>query len=275
MRVPRTRAGRRDIFEGFRRHAFAAGAMGFAAAALLGSALLAAAQLGPGIPADLAAYRHWTKMNGHLLDDPSNPRALPKNTFVNLSPDRLAALYRADGGVTGHYPDGAVLVRETLDSSGFVRALFVMRYDHTADRTKGWVYSGYTRTAADKPFTPAEIADPVTRCVNCHAQVSRADYVFTPYTNRTLPVPAPTRPAHVEARNYQFGPQALHVKAGAAVTFVNYDVVPHDVKAADRSFESGNIPPFGNYTVTVTKPGTLAYFCAVHLGMRGTMIVEP
>jgi plastocyanin len=258
-----------------RRRLWTAGAGGLALGILFAGAFIAAAQVGPGLPADIAGYRHWLRMNDRLLDDPSNPRALAKNTFVNLPPDRLAALYDTHGGVRGHYPDGAVLVRETLDPSGFVRAIFVMRYDHAAARTRGWVYSGFTRTAADKPFEPSQIADPVARCVNCHAQVSHADYVFTPYTNRSLPVAAPAEPAQVEAVNYRFGPQPLRVKAGTAVTFVNYDVVPHDVKAADRSFESGNIPSFGNYTVMLTKPGTLAYFCAVHLAMRGTIVVEP
>jgi hypothetical protein len=248
---------------------------GLALGILFTGAVIAAAQLGPGLPADIAAYRHWLRMNGHLLDDPSNPQAPAKNTFVNLPPDRVAALYDTHGGVRGHYPDGAVVVRETLDPSGFVRTIFIMRYDHAAVRTKGWLYSGFTRTAADKAFEPTPIADPVARCMNCHAQVSHADYVFTPYTNRPLPMPAPAPPAHVEALNYQFGPATLRVKAGTGVTFVNYDVVPHDVKATDRSFESGNIPSFGNYTVTLTKPGTLAYFCAVHLAMRGTIVVEP
>lgn len=275
MRASRPLVAWRHVRRVRRGSVVAAGAGGLAVAVLLAATYLAGAQLGPGIPADIAGYRHWTKMNGRLLDDPSNPRALPKNTFVNLPPEQLAALYGRDGGVRGHYPDGAILVRETLDPAGFVRALFVMRYDHTAARTKGWVYSGFTHTASDRPFEAAQIADPVARCVNCHAQVSRADYVFTPYTNRTMPVPVPSMPAHVEALNYQFGPQPLHVKVGTPVTFVNYDVVPHDVKAADRSFESGNIPPFGNYTVIVTKPGTLAYFCAVHLAMRGTVTVEP
>jgi len=75
--------------------------------------------------------------------------------------------------------------------------------------------------------------------------------------------------------NYQFGPRDLHVKVGSTVVWANYDGVAHDVKAADKSFESGNIANEGRYFVTFTKPGTVQYFCAVHLEMRGRIIIEP
>ena len=232
----------------------------------------------PGVPAGIARYRSWTKMNTIPLTDPSNRNAGPKNTYVNLSADMLRALYGRGGRVPQHFPDGAIIVRETLNGqTGFIQTLFVMTYDHRAVTTKAWVFSGYTRSAADKPFAAIPIADPVARCLNCHAQVHAADYVFTPYANRTdmPPAPTPAQPAHIEAFNTQFGPAALRVKAGTAVTWSNFDLVPHDVKAADKSFESGNIAPFGTFTATLTKPGTVEYFCAVHLGMRGTIDVEP
>ncbi len=242
----------------------------------LAAALVASAQ--SGVPAEIAQYRNWTKMNAIPLTDPSNPSATPKNTFINLSPGDLKRLVASAGAVRTHFPDGATLVRESLDpKDGWVRVLFVMRYDSKATATKGWVYSGYTRTAQDKPFEPVQIADPVARCVNCHAQVKAQDYVFTPYLNRSDPLPArvPQEPNHVGIYNYQFGPRDIHVKAGSTVVFANYDQVGHDVKAADKSFESGNIPIEGRYFVTLTKPGTVDYFCAVHLEMRGRVIVEP
>lgn len=247
------------------------------AAAIIGAAAFVAyAQ--SGIPAEIAQYRNWTRMNANPLTDPSNPAAAPKNTFVNLSAAELKALVKPGGGVRKNFPDGATLVRETLDiKDGWVRALFVMRYDHTATTTKGWIYSGYTRTAADKPFEPAQIADPVARCVNCHAQVRGQDYVFTPYLNRPDPLPArvPQEANHIAIYNYQFGPRELRVKAGSTVVWANYDGVVHDVKTADKSIESGNIPLQGRYFVTFTKPGSVEYFCSVHLEMRGRVVVEP
>lgn len=248
---------------------------------LLGGVALAgalAAYAQSGIPAEIAPYRTWTRMNAMPLTDPSNPNAAPKNTFINMSSGDLKKLMAPGGGTRARFPDGATTVRESLDpKDGWVRVLFVMRYDSKAVATKGWVYSGYTRTAQDKPFEPLQIADPVARCVNCHAQVKAQDYVFTPYLNRPDPLPArmPPEASRVGIYNDQFGPRELRVKVGSTVTWANYDGVGHDVKAADKSFESGNIPIEGRYFVTFTRPGTVEYFCAVHLEMRARVIVEP
>lgn len=242
----------------------------------LAAALAAYAQ--SGVPAEIAQYRGWTRMNAVQLTDPSNPSAAPKNTFISMSTAELKKLMAQGGGTRTHFPDGVTLVRESLDpKDSWVRVVFVMRYDSAAAATKGWVYSGYTRTGPDKPFETLQIADPVARCVNCHAQVKAQDYVFTPYLNRPDPLPArvPQEANHATIYNYQFGPRDLRVKAGSTVVWANYDEVSHDVKAADKSFESGNLPNQGRYFLTFTKPGTVEYFCAVHLEMRGRVIVEP
>jgi plastocyanin len=231
-----------------------------------------------GVPAEIAQYRNWTRMNAVPLTDPSNPSAAPKNTFINMSTADLKKLVAPGGGTRAHFPDGVTIVRESLDpKESWVRVLFVMRYDSAAAATKGWVYGGYTRSGPDKPFEPLQIADPVARCVNCHAQVRAQDYVFTPYLNRPDPLPArvPQEANRVGIYNYQFGPRDLRVKAGSTVVWANYDAVGHDVKAADKSFESGNLPNQGRYFLTFSKPGTVEYFCAVHLEMRGRVIVEP
>jgi plastocyanin len=231
-----------------------------------------------GVPADLAAYRNWTKMNGALLADPSNPRAGPKNTFITLSPQVLRALVASGGRVHSPFPAGTAIVRETLDvAAGFVRVLFVMRKDPLATSTRGWKFEGYSRSAADQPFQPIDMPDPVARCLNCHLQVGATDLVFTPFTNRSDPLPArmSSAPDRVETFNFRFGPETLRVRPGATVVWVNYDAVPHDIKAADGSFESGNLPTQGRYFQGFDRPGAVDYFCALHLEMRGRIIVEP
>lgn len=232
----------------------------------------------PGVPPQFAMYRSWTKMNAILMNDPSNPRAGPKNTFTSLSPDVLRSLVAPGARLRAPFPDGAVFVRETLDAdAGFVRILFIMTKDSEATQTRGWRFVAFTRTAADQTFQPLEIADPVARCMNCHAQVKAYDLLFQPFLNRSdrLPLPAPAGPARVEIFNFAFGPQTLRVKSGATVVFVNRDAVPHDVKANDRSFESGNLPLLGRFFQTFERAGTVDYFCAVHLEMRARIVVEP
>ncbi|MGH6953391.1 MAG: cytochrome P460 family protein [Alphaproteobacteria bacterium] len=225
---------------------------------------------------DIERYRSWTRMNGILLNDPSNPRAGPKNTFVNLTSDQLKAIYAQGGRVRIPFPEGTVLVRETLaPGTDIVAVLFVQRKDSSATRTRGWVFSGFSRRAADQPLEPLAIPDPVTRCLDCHAQVSSTDFVFTPYLNRPDP-PAARSPSgeRVDIFNNQFGPSDLRVKTGAMVVWANYDIVPHDVKAANLLFESGNLPLQGRYVYRFEQAGTYDYFCAVHLEMRGRVVVE-
>ncbi len=230
-----------------------------------------------GGPAEITEYRTWTKVNRTALTDPSNPRAGPKNTFINLSPAQLREIVGPGARNRKPFPDSTIVVRESLDvDAGFVRVLFVQKKDSSAVRTKGWAFSGFTRNRADEPYQPLPIPDPVARCLNCHEQMRASDLVFTPWLNRADPLPprAPTGD-RVEIFNYQFGPQALRVKAGASITFANYDSVVHDVKAASRAFESGNIPLQGRYFLTLDRPGTYEYFCAIHLEMRGRIVVEP
>jgi plastocyanin len=112
--------------------------------------------------------------------------------------------------------------------------------------------------------------------MNCHLQMQATDLVFTPFLNRSDPLPARQAVAadRVETWNYQFAPQVVHVRAGATLAFVNYDAVPHDIKAADGSFESGNLPTQGRFFFTFERPGEVQYFYAIHLAMRGRIVVE-
>lgn len=244
---------------------------------LLGAGVMAAGQ--SGLPAEIADYTKWTKVNATLIADLSNRRAGPKNTYTNLRPEQLREIVAPGGRVRRPFPDGTIFVRETLDpDAGFVRLVVAQKKDAGATRTRGWVFSGFFgRRATNEPFTETALRDPVAQCLNCHAQVQGYDFVFTPWTNRPdrLPGPVPTQPERVEIFNYQFGPQTLRVKAGATVVFVNHDLVVHSVKAADLSFESGNLPLFDRVFFTFERPGTFDYFCSVHLEMRGRVVVEP
>ncbi len=71
-----------------------------------------------------------------------------------------------------------------------------------------------------------------------------------------------------------FGPTVLHVNAGDTVTWKNVEPIPHTVTGANRVW--GNHEEFNlNESVSFTfdDGGTFPYYCIIHPGMLGTVVV--
>jgi len=85
------------------------------------------------------------------------------------------------------------------------------------------------------------------------------------------PAPAPT----VQIHNFMFGPMAVTVTAGQAVTFVNTDEEPHTVAATDHSWRSPPLDTNQRFTHVFAAPGQYRYFCSIHPQMTGLIVVLP
>ena len=86
--------------------------------------------------------------------------------------------------------------------------------------------------------------------------------------------PAGGAPGAVLLEGFAFDPPTLEVSPGTEVTWTNQDPADHTVTARDGSFDSG---PFGQgdtFSFTADEPGRVAYFCAIHPTMEGTIIVR-
>ncbi len=83
------------------------------------------------------------------------------------------------------------------------------------------------------------------------------------------------KPAQVAIDNFAFTPQVLQVKAGATVTFVNHDDIPHSVVSDAGTFRSHALDTDQAYTFTFAKAGEYAYFCGLHPHMKGKIVVTP
>jgi plastocyanin len=72
-----------------------------------------------------------------------------------------------------------------------------------------------------------------------------------------------------------FLPTVLHVEEGAEVTFVNNDPEPHTVGGAAGSFGEAHkeIPPGGEIGFRFDEEGVFPYFCVLHPGMTGAIVV--
>ena len=75
-----------------------------------------------------------------------------------------------------------------------------------------------------------------------------------------------------------FYPQTLTVHAGTTVTWVNMDFVQHTVTSGSEAaptpyFDSHELGHMQAFSYTFSTPGTYDYYCDVHLGMVGTVVV--
>jgi plastocyanin len=85
---------------------------------------------------------------------------------------------------------------------------------------------------------------------------------------------AATGTASATVQDFSFQPARLVVKPGTRVVWTNQGQVAHTVTAEDGSFESGEIQPGGERSITFSRPGTYAYHCTPHPFMKGVVVVQ-
>ena len=79
----------------------------------------------------------------------------------------------------------------------------------------------------------------------------------------------------VKIDSFTFAPQRVTVKAGATVTWINDDDIPHTVASSSKVFKSKVLDTEDKFSFTFTAPGTYEYFCSLHPHMTGAIVVEP
>jgi plastocyanin len=81
--------------------------------------------------------------------------------------------------------------------------------------------------------------------------------------------------SEVKIDNFTFAPQRVTVKAGATVTWINGDDIPHAIASSSKLFKSKVLDTEDKFSFTFTTPGTYEYFCSLHPHMTGAIVVEP
>ena len=61
----------------------------------------------------------------------------------------------------------------------------------------------------------------------------------------------------VEIRKLKFAPADIEIHAGASVTFINLDLVPHTATARDKSFDTGTLREDERKSITFSEAGRL------------------
>ncbi|MFP4343690.1 MAG: PQQ-dependent sugar dehydrogenase [Anaerolineales bacterium] len=82
----------------------------------------------------------------------------------------------------------------------------------------------------------------------------------------------------IAMRNNEFQPRELTIAPGTRVTWVNEDAVLHTVTSGTRDEPTGmfdvEVATGETFFFTFDEPGTYDYYCSIHPGMDGTIIVE-
>ncbi len=93
--------------------------------------------------------------------------------------------------------------------------------------------------------------------------------------------PAASEPANssdkyqIKIDNFSFAPATLTVPAGATVTWVNQDDIPHTVISTDgKEIKSPVLDTDEHFAHAFARPGIYAYYCSVHPKMTGKIVVQ-
>ena len=73
--------------------------------------------------------------------------------------------------------------------------------------------------------------------------------------------------------DFAFQPPLSGIPTGATVTWTNTGSVAHTVTADISEFDSGPLAPGTSYTRTFNNEGSFTYYCQIHPGMTGTLVV--
>ena len=71
-----------------------------------------------------------------------------------------------------------------------------------------------------------------------------------------------------------FSPGTINVTVGTTVTWTNRDGIAHTVTSDTGVFDSGTLNNNGVYSYTFNTAGTFPYFCVLHPGMTGSVVVS-
>ena len=142
-----------------------------------------------------------------------------------------------------------------------------------AVRNGDWVYQSFSPVGV-----PNDKAN-LTACYQCHLPFAKDDYLTNlaklqgKFPSQAAAV-MKTGPADVTVAGFSFGPTAIKVTAGQAVTWTNNDDTPHQVTLTGGSSQRSDVMLKGqSATLTFDAAGNIAYVCGLHPSMKGTIEV--
>ena len=132
--------------------------------------------------------------------------------------------------------------------------------------------------------TTAPVPSPVATTAAATATAPPAPQATpVPQATAVPPTAAPTSaPPPPQASNaavtlldtFAFSPASVTIGVGGSVTWTWQGGTFHDVGSSVFASDPAGIKNSGTYRVTFSTAGTFSYFCSVHVGMTGVVVVQ-
>lgn len=112
-------------------------------------------------------------------------------------------------------------------------------------------------------------------CGSSSSSTTSPSPIGTPSPTPGAPSSSVTIPVGAQSLgNRAFAPDALNVAVGTTVTWMNTDSIAHTSTSDMQGWDSGIVPPAGQFSFTFQAAGTFQYHCAIHSGMVGSVVVR-
>ena len=141
-----------------------------------------------------------------------------------------------------------------------------------AIRNGDWVYQSFS------PEGKVNDKANLTSCYQCHLPFAKDDYLTylaklaDKFPSQSVAV-VKSGPADFTVAGFVFGPSALKVSAGQAVTWTNNDDTPHQITVTGSNQRSEVMLKGQSATLKFDAAGNIAYICGLHPSMKGTIEV--
>jgi len=76
----------------------------------------------------------------------------------------------------------------------------------------------------------------------------------------------------VQIKAMKYIPDEITVHAGDTIVWINRDTIAHDVTEVNKKWASPTLAPNQSWKMAVTESAN--YYCTIHVGMKGKIIVN-
>lgn len=88
----------------------------------------------------------------------------------------------------------------------------------------------------------------------------------------------PGKPVQVVMKSLDFNPISVHARVGQTVVWTNDDEAAHNVTYVSGPRFTSSRPMLrlgAKFSLRLTEPGTIHYYCSLHPWMKSTIVVSP